>query len=245
MKIKVSVMMTTYNHGPFIAEAVKSALAQAVDFPFEIVIGEDCSTDNTRAILQDLQAANPGVIRLLARETNWGRRKNFIDTLWACQGEYIAILEGDDYWTSMDKLQRQADLLDQHPEYALCFHPAVKRFEEDGRDVIFKPPAGRDRFSLVDLLDRNFIATCAVMFRSRLFPDLPSWFDHVPAGDWPLHVLNAQHGDIGYLPDADGRTPHPRRRGLVPPAGGRADRCEDPNIKGPSGPPEPRISGAD
>lgn len=201
---KVSVLTTTYNHETYIRQAVDSILAQETNFSYELVIGEDCSTDRTRLILDEIQTANPEIIRLLARKENWGRRRNFIDTFFSCKGQYIAILEGDDYWTSPHKLQQQADLLDHNPELSSCFHPAIKRFQADGKEKIFAPPSGKERYKLKDLLDRNFIATCAVMFRKGLFENFPTWYDQVPAGDWPLHVLNAQHGDIGYIPEVMG-----------------------------------------
>lgn len=197
----VSVMMTTYNHEPFIAQAVESILAQRVKFTYEIVIGEDCSTDSTGEILATYTRKHPRAIRLLARETNWGRRRNYLDTFHSCKGKYIAILEGDDFWTSPYKLERQVDFLETHSDHTICFHPAVKYFEQEDREVHFFPPDEKTSYTLNDLLKRNFIATCTVMFRNHLFADFPDWFHHVPAGDWPLHILNAQHGDIGFIPE--------------------------------------------
>src|SRR4051794_3890726 len=120
--MKVSVCMITYNHERFIEQAVASALTQATSFEYEIVIGEDCSTDRTRNILIELQRANPDKIRLLLPEHNLGAQRNFVQTLDMCRGQYIAYLEGDDYWTSSAKLQQQVDFLDQHADFAICFH---------------------------------------------------------------------------------------------------------------------------
>lgn len=200
MKPKVSILTTTYNHEAYIADAVESMLMQETDFPYELVIGEDCSTDDTRAILFDFKERHPDQIRLLLREENVGRRRNWMETLDACQGDYVAILEGDDYWTDSCKLQRQVDFLDSHPACALCFHPVLKHFEEDDRpDHRFVPRPGKSTYTMRDLLERNFIATCSVMFRNGLVDRFPDWYRTVPAGDWPLHVLNAQHGEIGYI----------------------------------------------
>ena len=109
MSIKVSVCMITYNHERFIAQAVESALMQETDFDYEIVIGEDCSTDGTRQVLLDLHDRHPDRIRLLLREKNIGASHNFVGTLEACRGEYVAFLDGDDYWTCPNKLQKQAN----------------------------------------------------------------------------------------------------------------------------------------
>lgn len=202
---KVSILMTTYNHAAYIGQAVGSVMAQRAPFAFELVVGEDASTDATRAILLDWQARYPEQIQLRLRPHNWGRRRNFVDVLHACRGEYIAILEGDDYWIAPDKLQRQAALLDADPTCAICFTAAWKMDERRPDNLIwFGPGDRRPRYTLADLCQRNFMATCTVMFRNHLWPALPAWFATVPAGDWPLHVLNAQHGDIAYLDEVTG-----------------------------------------
>jgi glycosyltransferase involved in cell wall biosynthesis len=195
----VSILMTAYNHEAFIRQAVESVLAQETAYPLEIVIGEDCSTDGTREVLEELWSQHPQAIRLLLRPENWGRRRNFMDALASCQGRYVAILEGDDYWTDSQKLQRQVELLEAHPEYALSFHPVLKRFEVSNRQKAFYPPGRQSEYTIHDLLERNFIATCSVLFRNRLIEGFPDWYLQVPAGDWPLHALNARHGAIAYL----------------------------------------------
>ena len=202
---EVSVLMTTYNHERTIAQAVQSVAAQQVDFPLELVVGEDCSTDGTRAILLELAAQYPDLVRLRLRPTNWGRRRNWVDVLQACQGRYVAVLEGDDYWISPHKLQRQVDFMRANPTCAICFH-AVWTVDETqgGKRWEFRPNPLQARYTLADLCRRNFIATGAVLFRNHLYAPLPDWYATIPAGDWPLHVLNARHGDIGYLDDLMG-----------------------------------------
>lgn len=200
MTPKVSILTTTYNHEPYIAQALESMLTQETTFSYKLVIGEDCSTDRTRDILLDYKARFPDQIRLLLREKNVGRRPNWMETFYACSGQYIAVLEGDDYWTDRHKLQLQSDFLDARRDCTICFHPVLKHFEDGSRpDQRFEPPPGQSTYALGDLLQRNFIATCSVMFRNNLFERFPEWYHTVPAGDWPLHVLNAQHGDIGYI----------------------------------------------
>lgn len=200
MSLKVSVLTTTYNHEPFIAQAIESVLAQDLDFGYEQVIGEDCSTDRTREIVLDYQGRYPDRVRVLLREENLGGRRNLVETFRACRGEYIAWLEGDDYWTSPQKLQKQVAFLDAHPGYAICFHDVRKKYEA-GAIEPRKPSrlAYQASYTLEDLLERNFIRTCSVLYRNGLFDDFPDWFNTTPTGDWPLHVLNALHGDIGYI----------------------------------------------
>ena len=110
--VKVSVAMITYNHERFIAQAIESVLMQQTDFAVELVIGEDCSTDGTRAIVRDYGERYPERIRLLLPEHNLGMMPNFVATLKACRGQYVASVEGDDYWTDPHKLQKQVDFLE-------------------------------------------------------------------------------------------------------------------------------------
>ncbi len=200
--IKVSVCMTTYNHERYIAQAVDSVLAQHVSFPIEIVIGEDRSTDRTQEILREFAERHPETIRLKLGEHNVGGKANFIATKARCRGQYIAMLEGDDYWTDADKLQRQVDALDAHPEWAMCFHPCACLYEDGLQGIpIYPIDWTKPVATIEDLFSSNFLPTSAVLFRNRLFPDFPDWFRDLLIGDWPLHILNAVHGDIGFMPE--------------------------------------------
>src|SRR5580700_3234664 len=109
--MKLSVAMITYNQERYIGQAIESVLAQRVNFDYEIVIGEDCSTDGTREIVRDFGRRYPNRIVPLVRDQNLGGPKNLISTLASCRGQYVALLEGDDHWTSADKLQKQVDYL--------------------------------------------------------------------------------------------------------------------------------------
>lgn len=119
----VSVVMTAYNHGKYIREAIEGVLKQRTDFPFELVIGEDCSPDDTRAICLEYQRRRPDVIRVLWSDENVfgapGGNENRIQA--HCRGEFFAYCEGDDYWTDPLKLQKQVDMLRRHPEAGMCF----------------------------------------------------------------------------------------------------------------------------
>jgi glycosyltransferase involved in cell wall biosynthesis len=201
--VKLSVCIITYNQEQYIEQAVRSALIQETDFDYEIVIGEDCSTDRTRAILRDLQREHPHKIRLLLHEQNIGAHQNFVQTFHACSGEYVAHLEGDDFWTSPQKLQKQVDFLVAHPECAFCFHKAtvLRTTAPETHDVL--PAADVDEISSINILfgDTNPIPTCAVVSRNALFGEFPAWYYQLKLGDWPLHILRAVHGKIGYLPE--------------------------------------------
>ena len=197
---KVSVAMLTYNHERFVAQAVESALAQQTSFAFEIVIGDDASQDSTRSILLELQRKHPKQIRLLLHEQNLTGLRNLEQVLGACRGDYIAILEGDDYWTDSVKLQKQADRLDADPGLAICHTNALKVYDgEKSPSKVWHEVSPPQRATLDDLLRWNIIVTCTVMFRNHLFQPLPNWFFEGRIGDWPLHMLNALHGDIDYI----------------------------------------------
>lgn len=118
----------------------------------------------------------------------------------ACSGKYIAFCEGDDYWTCPNKLQRQIDFLDDHPDYSICFHSVMIISEDEPHEpIMYCPPGRKDTYYFEDLFEGNFIPACSVVYRNRLFDQFPSWYDRMPVGDWPLHMLNAQHGKIGYI----------------------------------------------
>jgi glycosyltransferase involved in cell wall biosynthesis len=196
--VKLSVMMLTYNHERFIAQALNSILSQRVNFTYEIVIGDDYSTDGTRDILAGFSLQYGTRIVPLLRDRNIGVMANMIDAFAACRGAYIALLEGDDYWTCDDKLQKQVDFLDSHPQTSLCCH-RVELLDADektglGSGIYPKLPPGAH--SIDELLQANFVMTCSVVVRRGPIALLPSWFSGLALGDWPLFALAASHGNI-------------------------------------------------
>lgn len=116
---KVSVIVATWNQASTIGRTLDSILGQHTDFPYEIIIGEDASPDDTRRVCEEYAERHPGVIRLMPAAPNKGVTRNYFDCLEAARGEYIADLAGDDYWTDMDKLKHQVAFLDNHPEVVL------------------------------------------------------------------------------------------------------------------------------
>ena len=133
---KLSVVLITYNHEPFIRECLEGIFSQETDFPFEVVVGEDCSTDNTRDVIREFDERYPGRMKLLFREKNLGRvTLNVYQSAMEAKGEYIAFIEGDDYWTDPKKLQKQVDFLEQHSEYmgTTC---TFRLIGEKGEDIV-------------------------------------------------------------------------------------------------------------
>lgn len=199
---KVSAFLITYNQERYIAQAIESVLMQRTSFPIELVIGEDCSTDRTREIVCDYQARYPDIIRAILPDTNQGPFKNVETGLAACRGQYIASLEGDDYWTDPEKLQLQADFLDAHPECSISFHTACM-INEDG---VFPPTVVpqearhlKEMLTVADLVETNFIPTCSALWRRALFDGLPEWVSEIGMSDWPINILMAKRGHIGLV----------------------------------------------
>lgn len=210
---KVSVCITTYNHEDFIAQTLESVLQQKTDFDFEILLGEDDSSDKTREICRRYAKKYPAKIRLFLNDRknviyidgNATGRWNFINLMKHAKGEYFARCEGDDYWTDEHKLQKMVDFMDAHPDYALCFHRV--QWLKNGKltDEPYLPPVGKAYYTADDLfLYDNFIRTSAVLYRNVLKGKVPQWFTYISFGDIGLHLMHSQYGKIGYLDEVMG-----------------------------------------
>lgn len=196
--------MVAYKHERFISQAVESVMMQQTGFPVELVIGEDCSPDDTREILLQLQRQHPDHIRLLLSEKNLGMMQNFIQTLQACRGDYVALLEGDDFWISPHKLQAQADFLDAHPDCSACFTLAQVVRDANPTTAFYIPARGTPGrlFTTEELLKRNWVATCSLLFRNVVSQIPFKSLRHLPMIDWPLIILLSLRGPIAYLDSA-------------------------------------------
>src|SRR5262245_63387032 len=129
----VSVIVVTYNHERYIVQALDTVLSQEAPFEFEVLLSEDCSTDRTREIVLHYSRLYPDRIRLFLSERNLNTNKVTLRALRAARGTYVALLDGDDYWTSREKLARQVQFLHSHPEYALCFNNGIQFWENGSR----------------------------------------------------------------------------------------------------------------
>lgn len=191
----LSVVMITYNHEPFIAEAIEGVLMQKTTFPIELVIGEDRGTDGTRRICEEYAEKYPEIVKLLDSDQNHGPQPNFIRTYSAARGKYIAMCEGDDFFTDPNKLQKQVDFLEANPNYVLSTHRCLEVFGDESREQQF------------DLSDGNFekvilegfpAATLSYVFRKSEF-QIPDWFASVSSGDLALcYILTENGGKIKY-----------------------------------------------
>jgi len=199
----VSVIMITYNHEPYIAQAIQGVLIQKTDFPIELIIGEDCSTDRTREIVFDYQKKYPEQIRVITSVKNVGMMNNSNRTLASCRGNYIALCEGDDYWTDPHKLQKQVDFLEDNPDFAICFHNMQIIYEGKPHLNRISNTRQKEITTINNLAYGNYIYTASCIFRNNLH-EIPDWFHQCPVGDYPLHLLNAQYGRIKFIDEIMG-----------------------------------------
>ena len=203
-KVMISVLMITYNHEQYIQQAIEGVLMQQCDFPYEVVIGEDFSTDSTREICEQFAKQYANILRLLPTERNLGMMPNFIRTWQACTGNYIALCEGDDYWTDPYKLQKQVDFLESNPTFIFVFHDAYFLNQKTNERRLRIDTKKID--NVVDLksviLEKN-ITTASLVYRNILDnKSIPDWFIKIMNGDYGLCVLLAEKGPGWYFPDA-------------------------------------------
>jgi glycosyltransferase involved in cell wall biosynthesis len=209
--VTVTALIMTYNHVRFIAEAIESALIQELDDRYEILIVDDCSTDGTLEIVRDYAARHPDLIRLVVSDQNMGRCVTRARATREARGTYVALLDGDDYWTSSHKLRKQSQFLDSHPACAICFHNATVVYDDGSAEphafyserptMRISAPVPAAITALDEIAASNFMLTMSVMFRAGLIAEFPDWyFDaRMVFDDWALYVLIAEYGDIGYL----------------------------------------------
>ena len=205
---KVSISIITYNHKDFIAKALDSVLMQKTDFDYEIIVGDDFSTDGTQDILKKYQEKYPDIIQLILHpKHNPGvpGRVNNTTNLYACRGEYIALLDGDDYWTDENKLSIQVAVLDEKSDHVVTGHTA-RRVDVNGKDLGNHWNAGKNQekegsYTLTDILNYGwcFAQTSTLMFRNGLINEFPEWFWKVVSADFALQLLVTQHGKLYYL----------------------------------------------
>ena len=197
----VSVCLITYNQENYIQKAIKSIFDQEVGFPIEVIISNDCSSDNTHQKIEEIlkDATNGLVVRYYNHKDNLGMMRNFSFAINECKGKYIAYFEGDDYWDYPKKLQTQVDFLEQNPDFAICCHNV--RFLENEKfinEIYLDKINIKDIFTLEDLAKHNIVPTLTAVFRNTS-DKLPSWILESPIGDLPMFMMVAKHGKIKYI----------------------------------------------
>lgn len=200
--ITVSIFMLTYNQEQFITQTIEGVLMQKTNFKYQLVIGEDYSTDETRNICERYAVEYGDKIKLLpSLKNNIGLIANYMRTIKECSGKYIAICDGDDYWIDDYKLQKQVDFLEANQDYSIVY-TGVRKLFIDGETVdntynLEKKDPGFD-----DLIFNNFIHSVTVLFKNiQDKEEIPSWFVHFPFGDWQTYLWVVKDGGKIYFID--------------------------------------------
>lgn len=206
----LSVCVQAYQHAAYIKHCLDGILFQKTDFEFEVLLGEDSSTDDTRKICLEYAKVYPRQIKLFLhhRENNIRisgsptGRFNFMYNLYSARGKYIALCEGDDYWTDPFKLQKQVDFLEDSRQRILCFHRCMFRGQKNGLETLTEQPRESltYEYGIRNLLTYWGIPTASIVFRN-LISEFPEWFSKVASGDIALCMLLYEKGEFGYLDD--------------------------------------------
>lgn len=196
----VSVCMITYRHEAWLPRALDSVLAQELEAPWEVVVSDDGSPDATPEIVRAYARRRPDRVRALLAPENRGMMANFAAALAACRGRYVALLEGDDYWTFPGKLRRQVALLEARPGLGGCFHDAWV-LHPDGTREPFHEGLAPGRYGPRDVLRSWLMPTASVVFRNPGLADLPPFFAGATHGDLALFLLLADRAPFAYLPE--------------------------------------------
>lgn len=202
-EIMVSICCITYNHEKYIKDAIEGFLMQNTDFNYEIIIHDDASTDNTVSIIEEYKRKYPNIIKTIYQKENQysKNRRMFPIVTKLAKGKYIAICEGDDYWTSCNKLQQQVDYLESNPECTLCFH-SYTIVDKDKKDIkVVNNYMKSCKAPVKDMIIKGggFCATASFMFPKYLMKSLPQYYLKCPVEDYPLQLYCTSKGYAYYI----------------------------------------------
>lgn len=198
----VSVLVATYNHEEYIARAIEGILEQKTDFPFEVIIGEDCSKDRTREIVFRYQKQHPELIQVITSDQNVGMVENDKRIEKKARGKYLAFCEGDDYWCDPLKLQKQVEILESDPTISMCFHAVKFEFINSRKRDRIKRYYRKSRYAPVKgviFKEGDFYKVVSAVFRQSIFNSPPDWYKQSPSYDYSISLLAALRGSVYYL----------------------------------------------
>ena len=207
--ILVAIHCLVYNHEPYLRDCFEGFVMQKTNFRFVAIVHEDCSTDNSAAIIREYEAKYPDIFRpIYETENQWHKTDGSLGRIMnaaidATGAKYIAMCEGDDYWTDPHKLQKQVDYMEMHSECAICFHPVMVLNQNTGEmapDMLKDVPSETTICDLARI--GNYIHTPSVMYRyNPRVVEKMSQLGKLGVGDYLSHILYAENGSICKLPD--------------------------------------------
>jgi glycosyltransferase involved in cell wall biosynthesis len=206
--ISVSIVCVAYNHERYIARALDSFLSQQINFLYEIIIAEDCSTDQTLNIVRSYETKFPEIVRVVSGSVNLGAIDNGKRAIESVKGKYIALCDGDDYFIDVNKLQNSYDYMEGHPGCSMVFTPALQ-IDEDSNNENVRNKYYKDDLDLINLewvLNKGggFYPTVTSFYRGSIFSNPPGWLYLHSTGDYPFAILAILKGSIGYIDKVTG-----------------------------------------
>lgn len=205
----LAIRTIVYNHKSYLRDYFEGVVMQKTNFPFVAVVHDDCSTDGSTEIIKEYADKYPDIIKpIFEKENQWHKHDGSLarimnEAIAATNAKYVAICEGDDYWTDPYKLQKQVDYMEAHSECAVCFHPVMVHDQQTGeeyQDTLTKVPQITTIHDLARL--NNYIHTPSVMYRyNPKVSETMSQLGKLGVGDYLMSMLYAQHGNICKLPD--------------------------------------------
>lgn len=203
----VSVICTVYNHEKYIAQCLESLLMQSTDFPFEVIVHDDASTDESAAIIKQYEDNYPLIIKpIYENENQYSKHDGSLTRIIFSHlnGKYVASCEGDDYWTDADKLQLQIDYMESHPSCSMCVHNTSRIMEDGtftGRNINISK---RERdYSVEEIIEKNvadLFQTSSRVVLKDIYISKPQDFSIPSIGDYPNAIWMALHGTVHYFP---------------------------------------------
>ncbi len=205
-KPEVSIKCLTYNHENYISKTIDGFLMQKTEFPFEVIINDDCSTDRTADIIREYEKKYPNIIKPVYQTENkfsQGKKHEIGSTLnKLIQGKYIALCEGDDYWTDPEKLQIQVDLMQKNPDVDMSFHPSRALEGERLGKILARHSDKNKIFTTAEVIlgDGGFCPTASLIFRQKVLLNLPQWFySEAPVGDYFMQIFGSLNNGALYI----------------------------------------------
>lgn len=198
----VTIWCTTYNHGPYIRQCLEGFVIQKTQFRFEAIVHDDCSTDETALIIREYAEKYPDIIKpIFETENQFSKKDGSLDNilLSATRGKYVAICEGDDYWSDPFKLEIQIEFMESHKDYSMCYHNAVVFYENSiKKPYVFCKKNENGDVCLSEIISDWIIPTASIVVRTSIFP-MPDWKNRIYSGDMTMALIAYAKGKIYYI----------------------------------------------